>query len=177
MAEITTIARPYAEAIFKLADQNGSLGAWSGQLETLAQVASNPEMRTCIANPKLNRGQLTDLFLSAAKGLNEEGRNLVQVLVENGRLGLLPQVREQFEVLKHEREGVLEARIVSAYPIDAAQKAALVADLERKFQRRVQASVAVDPELIGGVQVVVGDQVIDGSVRARLAAMAVALKS
>jgi F-type H+-transporting ATPase subunit delta len=177
MAEITTIARPYAEAVFKLADQRGRLAAWSGMLETLAQVADNPDMRACVANPKLTRGQLAELFLSAAKGLDEEGRNLVQVLVENGRLGLLPQIREQFEVLKHEREGVLEARIVSAFPIDDAQKATLIADLERKFQRRIEASVAVDPELIGGVQVVVGDQVIDGSVRARLAAMAVALKS
>lgn len=177
MAETTTIARPYADAVFKLADQAGSLAAWSGMLETLAQVADNPDMQACIANPKLTRGQLADLFLSAAKGLNQEGRNLVQVLVENGRLALLPQIREQFEVLKHEREGVLEARIVSAFPIDETQKSALVADLARKFQRRIEASVAVDPDLIGGVQVVVGDQVIDGSVRARLAAMAVALKS
>jgi F-type H+-transporting ATPase subunit delta len=177
MAESTTIARPYAEAVFKLADQGGSLAAWSGVLQTLAQVAENPDMQACIANPKLTRGQLAELFLSTVKGLNDEGRNLVQVLVENGRLALLPQIREQFEILKHQREGVLEARIVSAYPIDDSQKSALVADLERKFQRRIEASVAVDPELIGGVQVQVGDQVIDGSVRARLAAMAVALKS
>lgn len=177
MAETTTIARPYAEAIFRLADQGGSLAAWSDMLETLAQVAENPYMKACIANPKLTRGQLAELFLSTAPGLDAVGRNLVQVLVDNGRLALLPQVREQFEVLKHEREGVLEAHIVSAFPIDAAQKAALVADLERKFQRRIEADVALDPELIGGVQVTVGDQVIDGSVRARLAAMAVALKS
>lgn len=177
MAETSTIARPYAEAVFKLADQGGSLSAWSEMLDTLAQVAGNADMQLCIGNPNLTRGQLAGLFLSTAKGLNEEGRNLVQVLAENSRLAVLPQIREQFEVLKHEREGVLEARIVSAFPIDDTQKSALVADLERKFQRRIEASVAVDPELIGGVQVVVGDQVIDGSVRARLAAMAVALKS
>ena len=177
MAETLTIARPYAEAIFRLADQRGALGAWSGMLDTMAQVAANPDMQDCIGNPKLTRRQLADLFLSAAKGVNEEGRNLVELLVENGRLALLPQMRELFEELKHEREGVLDAQIYSAFPVDEAQKSGLVADLERKFSRRIQATIAIDKELIGGVKVVVGDQVIDGSIRARLAAMSVALKS
>lgn len=177
MAETLTVARPYAEAIFRLADQRGALGAWSGMLDTMAQVAANPEMQDCIGNPKLTRRQLADLFVSASKGLNEEGRNLVELLVENGRLALVPQVRELFEELKHEREGVLDAQIYSAFPVDETQKSGLVADLERKFGRRIQAIVAIDPDLIGGVKVVVGDQVLDGSVRARLAAMSVALKS
>jgi F-type H+-transporting ATPase subunit delta len=177
MAETTTIARPYAEAIFRLADQNGALAAWAGTLEAMAQVAGNPEMQRLLGNPKITRSQLADLFISACKGLNAEGKNLVHLLVHNGRLALLPQVRELFEQLKHEREGTVEALIHSAFPIDNTQKASLVAGLERKLGKRIQASVAIDPELIGGVKVVVGDQVIDGSVRGRLAAMAAALKS
>lgn len=177
MAESLTIARPYADAVFRLADQKGALAAWSEALAGMAQVAENPDMRALCDNPKLTRRQLADVFIAACPGLSEEGRNLVNLLVENGRLSLLPQVYALFEEFKRDREGVLEATIVSAFPVDDDEKASLVAGLERKLKRRVQASVAVDPELIGGVQIVVGDQVIDGSVRARLASMATALKS
>jgi F-type H+-transporting ATPase subunit delta len=177
MAESLTIARPYAEALFRLGDQQGALAAWSEGLAGMAQVADNPVMRGLFDNPRITREQLVDLFVAACPGLSEEARNLVGLLVENNRLPLLPQVRTLFEEFKRDREGVLEAQIVSAFPMDDDQKTALVAGLERKLKRRVQASVVVDPELIGGVQIVVGDQVIDGSVRARLAAMSAALKS
>lgn len=177
MAETITVARPYAEALFRLADQSGNLKGWSDMLGTLAQVADHPEVRATIGNPKLTSAQLTELFIGLAKGIDEEGKNLVRVLVENRRLSVLPEVRELFEELKNQREGVLEAQIYSAFPLDETQQAQLVADLQLKFKQRVQVTVAVDPELIGGVKVVVGDQVIDASVRGKLAAMAVALKS
>lgn len=177
MAESLTIARPYAEALFRLGDQQGALAAWSETLAGMAQVAENREMQGLFDNPKLTRKQLADLFMAACPGLSTEGQNLVGLLVENHRLPLLPQIRALFEEFKRDRENVLEAEIVSAFPVDEEDKASLVAGLERKLNRRVQASVVVDPELIGGVQIVVGDQVIDGSVRARLAAMAAALKS
>jgi F-type H+-transporting ATPase subunit delta len=177
MAEATTIARPYAEAVFRLADQSGNLAAWSSNLEIMAHVAENAEMRQCIGNPKITAGQLGELFLSACGGVGAEARNLVQVMVENRRLAVLPEVRALFEQLKHEREGVLDAEIFSAFPLDAAQKQTVVADLERKLGKRVTASVSIDPDLIGGVKIVVGDQVIDASVRARLAAMELVLKS
>lgn len=177
MAEITTIARPYAEAVFKLADQSGRLNEWSQGLGTMAQVAQNPDVRAAIGNPKLTGAQVENLFLSLCGELDGEARSLVKVLVENRRLLLLPQVRELFEALRHEREGVLEAEIFSAFPLSDAQKINVIADLERKFKRHISASVAIDPELIGGVKIIVGDQVIDASVRARLAAMETALKS
>jgi F-type H+-transporting ATPase subunit delta len=177
MAESLTIARPYAEALFRLGDQQGSLAAWSETLAEMAQVAENRDMQALFDNPKITRKQLGDLFMAACPDLSPEARNLISLLVENHRLPLLPQIRTLFEELKRDREGVLEAEIVSAFPVDEEEKASLVAGLERKLNRRVQASVVVDPELIGGVQIVVGDQVIDGSVRARLAAMAAALKS
>lgn len=177
MAETLTIARPYAEAIFRLADQSGGLPAWSATLAAMSRVAENPDMGTLFDNPKITRPQLVSLFIAACGDLSEEGRNLVQLLVENRRLALVPQIRELFEAFKREREGVVEAQIFSAFPMDDAQKSALVAALEGKLKRRIQATVALDTELIGGVKVVVGDKVIDGSVRARLAAMSSALKS
>lgn len=177
MAESTTIARPYAEAVFRLADQGGALKAWSDMLASMAQVAGNPDVRVAISDPKLTAAQVTELFISLCRGISEEGRNLVKLLVENRRLAVLPEVHALFEALKNQREGVLEAQIYSAYPLDDAQKAKLVADLEAKFKQRINVEVAVDPELIGGVKAVIGDQVIDASVRGKLAAMAVALKS
>lgn len=175
MAEIATLARPYAEAVFKLADEQGRLADWSGVLRTMAQVAANPDMQACIGNPQISAGRLYELFLAACGDLPAEARNFAHVLVQNDRLALLPQVREHFEALKLEREGVVDADIASAFPLDDGQVAAIVADLERKFRRKVSPRVAVDPELIGGVRIAVGDEVIDASVRAKLAAMATSL--
>jgi F-type H+-transporting ATPase subunit delta len=175
MAEIATLARPYAEAVFKLADEQNRLADWSGILRTMAGVAANPEMQECIGNPLVSAGRLYELFLAACGDLPPEARNFAQVLIHNDRLALLPQVRDQFEALKLEREGVVDADIASAFPLDDGQVAAIVADLERKFRRKVSPRVAVDPDLIGGVRIAVGDEVIDASVRAKLAAMATSL--
>jgi F-type H+-transporting ATPase subunit delta len=176
MAEIATLARPYAEAVFKLADEQSRLGDWSGWLRTMAEVAGNADMQACIGNPQVSAGQLYELFLAACKAeLPVEAKNFSQVLIRNRRLMLLPEIRAQFEALKLEREGVVDAEIESAFPLDEAQVATLVADLERKFKRKVSPRVRVDRELIGGVRVTVGDEVIDGSVRSKLAAMATAI--
>jgi F-type H+-transporting ATPase subunit delta len=176
MAEIATLARPYAEAVFKLADEESRLGDWSGWLRTMAEVAGNADMQACIGNPQVSAGQLYELFLAACKAeLPVEAKNFARLLVQNRRLGLLPEIREQFEALKLEREGVVDAEIESAFPLDDAQVAALVADLERKFKRKVSPRVNLDRELIGGVRITVGDEVVDGTVRAKLAAMATAI--
>lgn len=176
MAEIATLARPYAEAVFKLADESGRLGDWSGWLRAMAAVAAHPDMQACIGNPQVSAGQLYELFLAACRTeLPLEVKNFARILVGNRRLGLLPEIRSQFEALKLEREGVVDADIESAFPLDDAQVAALVAELERRFKRKVSPRVRVDKELIGGVRVAVGDEVIDGSVRAKLAAMATAI--
>jgi F-type H+-transporting ATPase subunit delta len=176
MAEIATLARPYAEAVFKLADETNRLADWSGWLRTMAQVAANADMQACMGNPQVSAGQLYELFLAACKAeLPPEAKNFAQILVGNRRLALLPEIRAQFEALKLEREGVVDAEIESAFPLDDAQVAMLVSELERKFKRKVSPRVSVDKELIGGVRVRVGDEVIDGSVRGQLAAMAAAL--
>lgn len=176
MAEPVTIARPYAEAAFKLAREKSNLGGWSQMLALLAAVVADPQMQACIGNPNLSAQQLESLILSiTGDKMDGLGRNFMQVLVHNGRLELLPQIRGLFEELRREHEGVLEAKIVSALPINDEQTKQLVAGLEARYQRRISAQVEVDPQLIGGVRIMVGDKVIDATVRGRLDEMAAVL--
>lgn len=177
MAENVTIARPYAEAAFQLARSENTLAAWADALERMVAVAIHPDMRACIDNPRLLAKQVASLFLGVVgEGLSASQQNFVHVLVENDRLNVLPEVRDLFVSLKNEQEGSKQALIASAFPIEAAAQQQLVADLERRFACKIQASVNIDPELIGGVCITVGDQVIDASVRGKLAAMATALQ-
>ena len=170
MAETVTIARPYAEAVFALADTGGSLSQWSDTLGQLAMVAQAPEMSQLFGNPKVTSAQFVDLFASAG-ALPAEGKALLQMLAENRRLEALPAIRDLFDQLKAEREGAIDATIESAFPLEGAELDALVADLERRFKRKIRPQVTVDKELIGGARISVGDQVIDGTVRGKLEAM------
>jgi F-type H+-transporting ATPase subunit delta len=176
MAEVSTIARPYAEAVFGLADTANALPEWSQALAIMAEVAAHPEVKACIDNPNLSAAQLYGLFVSICREqLSVSAQNLVRVLIENDRLALLPQIRGAFEALKNERDGVVEAEITSAFALDNVQLAGLVTDLEKRFKRRINPHLSIDKELIGGVRIAVHDEVIDGSVRGKLAAMAAGL--
>lgn len=178
MAEPTTVARPYAEAAFRLADEAGALAKWSDMLGALAQVAEDQRVREAIADPKVSHAKVAGLFISILSGkLDGQAENFVRVLAENDRLGLLPEIRIQFEALKNEREGVVEAEVLSAFELNEAQIADLVQRLEKKTGRKVRAKMRVDRELIGGIKVVLGDKVIDGSARAQLGALETALKA
>src|SRR6185436_12060776 len=177
MAENVTLARPYAEAAFKLARDGKTLPAWKDALDRMAIIAADPEMQTLIANPKVLPAQLAQLFLDVTGKVAEEQKNFVRVLVENERLVLLPEIRDLFVALKNEHEGVKEAYITSAFALDDAALKKLIAELEPRFSCKLSAKVNVDPELIGGVKIAVGDEVIDASVRGKLAAMATALKN
>jgi len=178
MAEPSTIARPYAEAVFKLADGSGKLTDWSAALANLAAVAADARVNAATGNPDLSADQVAGLYIAILAGkLPASGENFVRVLAENGRLDVLDEIRQQFEALKNEREGVVEAEIVSAFDLDQGQLADLVARLEKHTGRKVKASVSVDRELIGGVKIVLGDKVIDGSARAQLTALEYALKA
>jgi F-type H+-transporting ATPase subunit delta len=178
MAETATVARPYAEAVFGLGEKARALAKWQEILATMAHIAAHPEMRAWIDNPKLGAKQLYDLFMSlCAEDLPMELRNFVRVLIANDRLTLLPEINAQFLELKNAHEGVIEAEIRTAFRLDNAQVSGLVADLERRFKRRVQPRVTLDKELIGGVRITAGDEVIDASVRGQLEDMAAALKA
>lgn len=175
MAELATIARPYAEALFRVA-QAADLGAWSDLVSEMAQVAANPDMQDLARNPKVSDNDIGSTFVSALKSpVGAEAKNFINMLVQNGRLTLLPEIAEQFHALKNAQEGAADAEIVSAFELSSAQLSDLVATLEKKFGRKLNASVVVDAALIGGVRVVVGDEVLDTSVRAKLQQMQVAL--
>lgn len=176
MAELVTIARPYAEAAFKLALEDSDLQRWSEMLSLLEMVATDEGVKQVIGDPNVDGRALEGLILGGlGERLDGHGRNLVQLLIENGRLDLVSQIREQYEALRRNHEGVLEARIISAMPLDGAQVDGLRGALEKKYSRKVNTQIEVDPHLIGGVRIVVGDKVIDATVRGRLDAMAAAL--
>jgi F-type H+-transporting ATPase subunit delta len=178
VAEPSTIARPYAEAVFRLADSQGKLADWSATLGNLAEVAADARMRAAVGDPNLSAAKVAGLFLSILSGkLTGDMENFVRVLAENGRLDVVTEIREQYEALKNTREGVVEAEVISAFEMDQAQVADLVGRLEKKTGRKVRAKVSVDKSLIGGVKVVIGDKVIDGSARAQLGALEIALKA
>jgi F-type H+-transporting ATPase subunit delta len=176
MAEPTTVARPYAEAAFKLAEGSGALAKWSEMLAALATVSQDPRVRAAVGDPNLSDAKVAGLFISILS-LSGEGENFIRVLAENGRLDLLPEIRTQFHALRNVREGVIEAEVFSAFELSDAQLADLVQRLEKKTGRKVKAKVHLDKELIGGIKVVLGDKVIDGSARAQLSALETALKA
>lgn len=177
MAEIATIARPYAEALFKAA--NGQTVGLVEQLDALGTVSAQPELRQLADNPKVAASQVFDVLagVAAQSGLNLDGKiaNLLHAVIENGRLAALAEIAAQFKALVNAQSGSSDALIQSAFPIDPAALADTVAALERRFGRKLNAHVELQPELIGGIRVVVGDEVLDTSVKARLEQMKVAL--
>lgn len=178
MAENVTLARPYAEAIYQLALASNALEEWAEVLDRMAQVAAHPDMRTCIDNPRLPASDLTQMFLDAVAGkLTPDQKSFACLLVDNERLGVVSEIRDLFLEQKNAHEGIKDAQITSAFPLEGPGLTQLVSDLEQRFKCKIQATVSVDPELIGGVRIAVGDQVIDASVRGKLAAMSVALQN
>jgi len=177
MAELATIARPYAEALFRVA-KSGNLAAWSDLVSEMAAVAALPDVKSFAGNPQFSDQQVAETFLSLLRSnVSSEAKNFVAMLVENGRLALLPEIGTQFQALKNAAEGAADAEITSAFELTDAQVKDLVATLERKFGRKLNPTVKVDSSLIGGVRVAVGDEVLDTSVRAKLQNMYVALAS
>ena len=177
MAELATIARPYAEALFKSAPA-GEAAALVGQLDDIASVAAAPQLRQFAGNPNTSSAQVFDVIGSIVKTeRSERVNNLLRTVIDNGRVAALPEIATQFRALANLRSGVSDATVYSAFPLEGAQLAEVVAALEKRFKRKLKASVVVEPELIGGIRVVVGDEVLDTSVAARLEQMKVALTS
>jgi F-type H+-transporting ATPase subunit delta len=177
MAELATVARPYAEALFRVA-QSGDMAAWSNVVAELTQLGEHADVQAFASNPNVTHAQLADTIAALVKSpLTGEAKNFIAMLIENRRMTLLPEIGAQFMVLKNAQEGAADAHIQSAFEMSQAQVAELVTSLEKKFGRKLNPLVDVDPALIGGVRVVVGDEVLDTSVRARLQQMHVALAS
>ena len=177
MAELATVARPYAEALFRVA-QTGDMAAWSALVAELANIGTNPDVQDFARNPNVTEAQVADAFAALVQApMTAEATNFIAMLIENGRVSLLPEIGAQFHMLKNAQEGAADASIVSAFALSNAQVAELVLTLEKKFGRKLNPTVTVDSSLIGGVRVVVGDEVLDTSVRAKLQQMHVALAS
>ena len=175
MAELATIARPYAEALFRVA-KSGNLSAWSDLVAEMAQVAAHPDVLDLAHNPKVTAKQTAATFLSVLKSpVTDEATNFINTLTDYGRLTSLPEIAAQFQALKNAEAGAADAKITSAFEMTAEQLSDLTSTLEKKFGRKLYPTVTVDASLIGGVHIVVGDQVLDTSVRAKLQRMHVAL--
>lgn len=175
MAELATIARPYAVALFRVA-KDGNLSAWSELVSEMAQVAALADVQALAHNPNVSAKQIAATFLSVLKSpVNQEATNFIGALTDNGRLTLLPEIAAQFHDLKNANEGTADVEITSAFELTDDQVRELTATLEKKFGRKLHPTVTVDSSLIGGVRVMVGDQVLDTSVRAKLQQMQVAL--
>jgi F-type H+-transporting ATPase subunit delta len=173
MAELHTIARPYAQAAFSLAREGSALPSWSAALDLAAAVVADAKVAAALDSPRLTGEDKAALVLSiCGDRLGTEQRNFLRVLIDADRVALLPQIRDQFLDLKDAAEGVAKARIESAFPMSDGQVAELTGALEKRFGRRIEATVVVDPALIGGARVTVGDTVVDGTVQAQLQAMA-----
>ena len=176
MAELITVARPYAQATFRTALEAKDLSGWSDMLQLAAAVVGNPHMAALLGNPKVSTKEKIDLFHSVTmEKLNAAMKNLVNMLIEDHRAGLLLPISEQFDALKRNHEKMLKAHIVSAFPMADADKNDLVQALAKKYGRTVEAEVSVDASLIGGVRIQIGDEVIHASTRDTLDQMAVAL--
>ena len=174
MAELATIARPYAEALFKAtkADLNGA-AVW---VEALQEIAKNPQLQQFSGNPKVSADQVFEVITGVAKvALPEMAKNFLRTVIANARLSALPEIAEQFRALKNAQSGSSDALVYSAFALDDAALADLTATLEKRFARKLNITVQLQPELIGGIRVVVGDEVLDSSVKARLEQMKVAL--
>ena len=174
-AEIATIARPYAEALMKAAAPGGA-AAFAAEIGALAQVAGDAQMKSLADNPKVDAAQVFDVLTSVVKApLSDAAKNLVRTVIDNGRFAALSEIARQFQALVDAQSGTSQATVESAFPLDAAQIAEVKAVMERRFLRNLDVHVVVQPELIGGVRVVVGDEVLDTSIRARLEQMKAAL--
>ncbi|MFN4004533.1 MAG: F0F1 ATP synthase subunit delta [Hylemonella sp.] len=174
MAELATIARPYAEALFQAS--RADLAATEAWVQELAAIAADPALQQFAQDPRVTAQQVYDLIVGVAKtALPPQAQNFLRTVIDNGRLAALPEMAAQFRALKNAQGGTSDALVYSAFPIEGGTLADLTATLEKRFGRKLNVKVELDPSLIGGVRVVVGDEVLDTSVKARLEQMKAAL--
>ena len=171
MASESTTARPYARAIFELAEERGGFEQWSSRLAFWSSVVQDDAIRSRLAEPGTTAQAKADLIVQVSDGLDDDSRGLLKLLADNDRLFALPDMHQQFEQLRREAEGEIEAHIVSAYELTDDQSQRIVEALGKRLDRKVRITSEVDPELIGGAVIRAGDLVIDGSIRGRLSGL------
>lgn len=174
MAELATLARPYAEALFQSCQAHAvDASPW---LDQFATIAANQQLLQFADNPKVTSQQVFDLVSGVVNGeLPDLARNFLRTVIDNGRIGVLPEIANQYRALRNAAGGLADAVVYSAFPVDGPALVELGATLEKRFGRKLNLKVELDIELIGGICVVVGDEVLDTSVRARLQQMKTAL--
>ena len=176
MADFTTVARPYASAVYKLAHETSSLEAWGDALALLAAVISDVAMIEALDNPELGKDKKGEMLIHVLNDkLNQQQQNLVKLMAENGRLKAFPDVAEQFEVYRAQAEGKVEAEVTSAFKLSAEQEKNIIAMLKKKLGREVTLTTSIDESLIGGVLIKAGDTIIDGSMKSSLESLALTL--
>lgn len=176
MSEANTIARPYAQAAFDFAKQKGELKSWSELLTVAAAAVADEQVAALIVNPQLSTTQLRELMqaLTGDAG-GQPGQNFMRLLIEEHRLTVLPEISEQFELLRAEEEKTVDVEVRSAFALDEAHQQKIAAALKKRLGREIRLHCEVDEKLVGGAVIRAGDQVIDGSVRTRLTEMSSAL--
>ena len=176
MSEQSKIARPYAQAIFDLAQDASALEAWSVTLHELSELVERPDLNAVISDPRITKHQLLSLVLQiTGDDVDVLTGNLIRLLVQNRRLAYLPLITRQYESLRAEAEGVIEAELETAFPIDAHYEQVVSDALENRFGQKIRLRCSVNDDLIGGAVIRAGDWVVDGSLRARLNKLATAL--
>jgi F-type H+-transporting ATPase subunit delta len=176
MAELSTLARPYAKAVFELAREEKKLAEWSALLKGVAVAVRDPQVARVIGHPSIGHGQLADLLIQAmGSAATAEAKNLLRLLSEYDRLKLAPMIAEQFETLRADHERRIDVQISTAVPVEAAQQQALIAAVKKKLDRDVNVEWKTDPSLIAGAEIRAGDTVIDGSISGELARLRQAL--
>ena len=178
MAEISTIARPYAVAIFNLAKEEKSLSDWSAMLALMSSIVENEDIKLFIQDPKVLDTDREKVLLDiCANQINNSGKNLIKLLVEYKRLLILSDITLVFESLKADDEGTMEAQIIMAEKPDKKMVENLINSLEKRFDKKIEGKVVIDKSIVGGTKIIVGDSVIDASVREQLDNLAYTLKA
>lgn len=178
MSELSTIARPYAKAVFELASQDGSFDQWSDTLALLGSVTADPAVQGLVDDPIVSKEKLSELVRAVCgEHISEQGYNFVDTMIDNGRLNAVAEIGQRYEALRAEAESMVEADVESALPLDQAQLDKLTVSLERHFGKKVKLTPSVNKDLMGGVLIRAGDTVIDGSVRTKLEKLASAIRA
>ena len=178
MAEISTIARPYAVAIFNLAKEEKSLSDWSDMLALMSSIVENKDIKLFIQDSKVLDADREKVLLDiCGNQINNSGKNLIKLLVEYKRLLILSEITLVFESLKADDEGAMEAQIIMAEKPDEKMVENLINSLEKRFDKKIEGKVVIDKSIVGGTKIIVGDSVIDASVREQLDNLAYTLKA